>query len=252
MTYLAFHAVFILPPIALLLLLAWRAPGPRAGWLDPSGARTVPALALILVLALVYTTPWDNHLVARGVWTYPPDRVLFTIRHVPVEEYAFFLLQPIMTGLFLLLLARHMPRPSAASAEAREAGRWIGTAAFLLLTVLGAGLLGTERGTYLGLVLVWASPVAALQWGVGGPSLVAHGRIAAVAVAVPTLYLWLADRAALALGIWAISSRFTTGLHLFGLPIEEAIFFLMTNLIVVQGLVLFLVLGRRAEGAWTA
>jgi len=60
LTYLAFHAVFILPPIALLA--AWVAPRRhrlprRAGW----------ALAAVAALALAWTTPWDNHLVARGV-----------------------------------------------------------------------------------------------------------------------------------------------------------------------------------------
>ena len=57
-------------------------------------------LGVVLLLAFAYTTPWDNYLVFREVWGYPPGRVLATIGYVPVEEYAFFLLQPIMTGLF--------------------------------------------------------------------------------------------------------------------------------------------------------
>lgn len=57
---------------------------------------------------------------------------------------------------------------------------------------------------------------------------------------MPTLYLWVADRIALALGIWHISDRFTTGLAHGGLPLEEALFFVVTNLLVVQGLILML------------
>ena len=64
-------------------------------------------------------------------------------------------------------------------------------------------------------------------------------RTVALGVAVPTVYLWIIDRIALATGIWHISPTYTTGIALFGLPIEEALFFLVTNLFVVQGLVLF-------------
>jgi lycopene cyclase domain-containing protein len=74
---------------------------------------------------------------------------------------------------------------------------------------------------------------------VGGGYLVRTWRTWPVAVAVPTLYLWFADRVAIGLGVWTISETFTLGIDLFGLPMEEATFFLVTNLLVVQGLVLF-------------
>jgi hypothetical protein len=54
------------------------------------------------------------------------------------------------------------------------------------------------------------------------------------------VYLWVADAAAIHLGIWTISSEFTLGLEPFGLPVEEATFFLMTNLLVVKGILLLL------------
>jgi lycopene cyclase domain-containing protein len=59
---------------------------------------------------------------------------------------------------------------------------------------------------------------------------------------VPTLYLWVIDRIAIGNGIWRISDAYTTGIQLFGLPIEEATFFLVTNLLVVQGISLLLLL----------
>ncbi len=34
-------------------------------------------------LALVYTTPWDNFLVYRGIWAYPSGRVLATLGSGP-------------------------------------------------------------------------------------------------------------------------------------------------------------------------
>ena len=50
----------------------------------------------------------------------------------------------------------------------------------------------------------------------------------------------LADRVAIGQGIWDITDATRTGVDLFGLPVEEAVFFLLTNLLVAKGLVLFL------------
>jgi len=61
-------------------------------------------LALI-GLSVLYTTPWDNYLVATRVWYYDPALVLNAIiGYVPIEEYTFFILQTILTGLFTLWL----------------------------------------------------------------------------------------------------------------------------------------------------
>ncbi|HEU4455762.1 MAG TPA: lycopene cyclase domain-containing protein, partial [Longimicrobium sp.] len=61
MSYLAFHAVFILPP---LLLLGWT----QRKRLQRIHARAGLFLLVMAVVALVYTTPWDNYLVRIGVW----------------------------------------------------------------------------------------------------------------------------------------------------------------------------------------
>ena len=114
MTYLAFHALFILPPIAVLALAL-------RGRLAAIHLRAGLFLAILPLIALVYTTPWDNYLVWRGVWVYGPDRVIGTIGWVPIEEYLFFLLQPLLTGLWLYaVLARVRPR-----VEARSGGRTV-------------------------------------------------------------------------------------------------------------------------------
>lgn len=63
MTYLQFHLVFLLPPLLLLGALTRRAA--RRGELPRFG---LAALALHALVAFLYTTPWDNYLVARGVW----------------------------------------------------------------------------------------------------------------------------------------------------------------------------------------
>lgn len=263
MTYLGFHLVFILPPLLLLLVAVRRAPavlGPRARW-------TIPAVALI---ALVWTTPWDNYLVWRGVWWYGTERVIGTIGYVPVEEYMFFVLQPLLTGLWTYwLLMRAVPRDAGGGARSRAhpleqgftlslgATRAIGAGVYLLLAAAGVLALTYTAGVYMGLILVWAAPVLAAQWIFAGPAVVRAPWLCATAVGVPTLYLWVADRVAIGLGIWTISPEYTTGLHLFGLPMEEALFFLVTNILVVQGILLFLKPGLvampvRAEAAASA
>ena len=89
MTYLQFHFVFIIPLLLLLLGLNLRdvkrgLPFTGEGWHGRKVA--LWAIGIHLGLALVYTTPWDNYLVYKQVWGYPPGRVLATIGYVPIEE----------------------------------------------------------------------------------------------------------------------------------------------------------------------
>ena len=55
------------------------------------------------------------------------------------------------------------------------------------------------------------------------------GSAVALGVLVPSAYLWVADRIAIGLEIWTISERYTTGLAIAGLPVEEAAFFVVMN-----------------------
>ncbi|HSJ09414.1 MAG TPA: lycopene cyclase domain-containing protein [Longimicrobiales bacterium] len=252
MTYLQFHLVFILPPLLFLwyrMRGATAVLGPRVRW-------TLPVMALI---ALAWTTPWDNYLVWRGVWWYGADRVLATIGYVPVEEYLFFILQPLLVGLWcchvLTTDARRWPGPHEtrgddadpsgfAATGVRAGTTWSPSAAGLIvyanLSIAGAAMLVFERSLYLGLILAWAAPVLLGQWVLVGRHLGARPRLFLRLIVAPTLYLWVADRIAIGVGIWSIAPQYTTGLHLLGLPIEEAAFFLVTNLLVVQGVLLFL------------
>lgn len=230
MSYLAFLAVFLLPPIAVLATRV------RLG-------RRRAAYAALPAVALLWTTPWDNYLVARGVWSYGEGRVLGTIGFVPVEEYLFFLLQPLLTGLVTArALDRFPPQPGP---EPRRAGGL----ALAGLVAAGAAGLAAERTTYLGLILVWMLPPLGLQWWYGSGTLWARRRAVAAAVAATSAYLWVADAIALDDGIWSISGRFTTGFAVAGLPVEEAVFFLVTNLLVAGGMT---VAAESREPAWTA
>jgi lycopene cyclase domain-containing protein len=67
-------------------------------------------------LALTYTTPWDNFLVYKGIWSYPKGRVLMSLGWVPVEEYSFFVIQTAFTCLWFLTVLERQVR------EARGGG----------------------------------------------------------------------------------------------------------------------------------
>jgi lycopene beta-cyclase len=94
------------------------------------------------------------------------------------------------------------------------------------------------HGTYLVFELAWAAPVLAIQWLAGPRCLWACRRLLLAAIGAASLYLSLADAFAIANGIWSVSSRRTVGLTFGPLPVEEAIFFLVTNTMVVQSIVL--------------
>ena len=234
MTYLQFHLVFTLPPLLLLAFLTYRAA--RQGRVPQAG---LIALGVHVLLALVYTTPWDNLLVARGVWGYGENRVLFTLGWVPFEEYLFFVLQTLLTGLWVLLLYRRK-LPARPAISAAPVVRLVGALAWLGLAAAGVLALSTQHGLYFGMIAAWAAPILALQWGFGGDLLLRRPLVLTLGFLVPTLYLWLADRLALGLGIWWISPDLSSNLALFGLPVEEALFFLLTNLLVVFGITLAL------------
>jgi lycopene cyclase domain-containing protein len=232
LTYLQFHALFVLPALAVLWV-AVRRLDRRTGL--RTWRRRRAAIALLVVIAILYTAPWGSYLIERGVWWYGEGRVLARIWNVPVEEFLFMALQSIAAGLWLTLL----PTVDASTVRVRWRDRLVGLLAGLAVGAVGWALLGASETYYLGAILLWSGPVLALQWGVGWPALWRLRRTLALGVLVPSAYLWVADWIAIDAGVWVISGVHTTGLTLAGLPIEEATFFLVTNLFVVQGLLLF-------------
>ena len=238
MTYWAFHLIFILPVIGVLLYL-----NHRKGACEMPRARL--GVGLIAVTALVYTTPWDNYLVYRGIWSYGPDRISEGLRlgYVPLEEYCFFLLQATLTGLYLLYFchqfstaAQEWLQPATRSWPLRVTGGLIASAGGCLGVV---ALFAGGHWLYFGLILSWACPVLALHWFYGGDHLWRSRRLFGAGLVIATFYLWVVDRVAIEWKIWSISPVYATGWKLAGLPLEEAVFFVVTNLLVIQGLLLF-------------
>ena len=114
--------------------------------------------------------------------------------------------------------------------------------AFIAIFVVGVVLVQRRaEGLYMGLILVWASPFVLLLWSL------AHQLIlelplsnTLVPITLPTLYLWMVDTLALRRGTWVIEAGTKVGIHLWeGLELEEAVFFLVTNVLIVFGLIAF-------------
>lgn len=93
--------------------------------------------------------------------------------------------------------------------------------------------------TYLFLIMVWAGPLIVVQWLIGADILLKRWKVLIPGILVPTLYLTVVDSFALRATIWTINP--TQSLNLFipllNVPIEEFVFFLVTNTLVVQGLI---------------
>lgn len=247
MTYTSFLLTFIVPPIALLAgLVALRARTRRRhGPLSTSAPWVSPALvAALLVVAMLYTAPWDNHLIASHVWFYDRARVDgITLGWIPLEELLFFPLQTLLVALWYAWLAPFVapvvPATGAAGGSPRTQLASVLAAGCLWLVAVTVLLAGWRPGTYLGWELAWALPPIILQLAAGA-DVVWRARRLLVAVIVPAvLYLSTADAVAIHAGIWTIDPHHSTGLLIGGtLPLEELVFFLLTTTLVALGLVL--------------
>ncbi|MDQ3248520.1 MAG: lycopene cyclase domain-containing protein [Chloroflexota bacterium] len=245
MTYFGFLIRFLGPPLLILLGLAvW---DDQRGRAMPATLRSWPVRFVILahvIVAVLYTTPWDNYLVANGVWWYNPALVTgFVLGWVPIEEYTFFVLQTIMTGLWVTFLAKRLALPGASFPQAMATRiRWITTALLCGLWLSSAALLfwGWQQGTYLALILVWALPPIILQASFAGDILWHYRKLLFAALLPATLYLALGDALAIRSGTWTIDPAQSTQLFFGGLPLEEFVFFLITNTLVVLGMILVL------------
>lgn len=224
MTYLEFLILFIGIPLVAISFWAY-----KKQCLDK---QTIIGISLMSLIALVYTTPWDNYLIMENIWSYPEGVVLGTIGYVPIEEYGFMVMQTILAGVLWSLFCRNT---NVCGLSLSKKGILLA----LIFGLMGAYFLASESGTYAGLILVWAFPPLALQWGLGARALLISAKRWMPLWVVFTCYLCLADSLAISKNIWTITKSSRSGIELGILPIEEALFFALTNLFVLQGLCLW-------------
>ena len=249
MTYFGFLAIFLIVPLLIVGGLTWR--DRQQNVRLPSELQNWPAWLTLtghVLVALVYTTPWDNYLVATQVWWYDPQLVTgLLIGWVPIEEYLFFILQPLLTGLWLLFLARRLPVGPASDLGPRHL-RSVSTTLVGLVWLGTVGILAADwqPGTYLALELAWALPPIMLQLAFGADILWRHRRLILLTLVPATLYLSAADAIAIGAGTWTIDPAQSLNIYIGGiLPVEEFLFFGLTNVLLTFGMVL--VLARQSQ-----
>jgi len=241
MTYFGFLLRFLIIPILLLLFVHWRerdTPVPRI-----DGGRIWRAILIHILIAVIYTTPWDNYLVATGVWYYDPVLVTgIVFGYVPIEEYTFFILETLMIGLWWWTLARRRTFTPKSPFKTNKALRsWsLSLLAVLWAVSLSVLLSDWEPGTYLAITLSWALPAIAPQLAFGADILWHYRRLLGTVILTGAGYLSAIDAIAIGAGTWRIDPAQSTGIFIGNLPIEEAVFFVVTVVLVSFGITLLL------------
>ncbi len=242
MTYFDFLLIFLATPLVILLIVTLIDLHQEKRASDFLSGRAVwLAIGLHVFLALLYTTPWDNYLVATRVWYYNPGLISgIVLGWVPIEEYSFFVLETLLTGFWWWFLIRKVKVTK--EIRPRKMIRVISTAG--LEAVWIASILvfisGWKPGTYLSLIVAWALPPIMLQLAYGADILWHHRKLIALAIFPVFLYISTADAIAISSGTWTINAFRSIGFLIGPLPIEEAVFFLSTAMVIVFGLSLFL------------
>ena len=254
MTYFGFLLRFLILPIVIFLAITWwdnknnkSTPGfanGRAVWI---------AILVHIILAVVYTTPWDNYLVATGVWYYNPNLVTgIVFGYVPIEEYTFFVLETILSGLWWWFLARRVSLPQ--EFKPNKLLVYLSTGFLFIAWIIFTALFFSDNEpiTYLSITLFWAFPAILPQLLYGADILWHHRKLVVLSILIAGVYLSLADIVALNDTTWSISKGQTTGILFFDiLPLEEVVFFFITNILITFGMTLLLSnIGKQRFSAW--
>ncbi|KAK4495095.1 hypothetical protein PRZ48_013422 [Zasmidium cellare] len=238
--YALVHLTYTIPPAVLLSLVYF----PLCTRLD------LYKIVFLITIAVVSTIPWDSYLIRNNIWSYPPNVIVGpTLFSIPLEEVFFFVIQTYNTTLLYLLVSKPVLKEAYLVKEGTgtqgQKWRYIkmgGQLAVALALKKAIDFVKSEgERTYLGLILVWALPFVLLLWSLAYQLILRLPPACTVLpIALPTVYLWVVDTLALKRGTWVIEAGTKTGLTLWpGLEIEEALFFLLTNVLIVFGLVAF-------------
>ena len=237
MTYLRFQFIFNVPLLAFLVGINWSEP-----WWE---GETL-AFGLVLLAVMVFTTPWDNLAAKWGIWGFPRDKYSLRIGYLPVEEYAFFLLQSANVMLTVRALFHFFPQWMTGQETGLGRGTLICLAASVIpwaLVVVQLRWLRRKAGPCVNYAihLAWFLPVIYVQWILGLYLFLGHAGLLALVTAAFGVYYTLADLVAVRAGTWFFDETQITGVKLGGvLPWEEIAFFFLTSLLVAQSYLLLL------------
>jgi lycopene cyclase domain-containing protein len=91
-TYLEFHLIFNLP---LLLALGWMVR-------KKFTAVHVRWIAVVILIVVAFTFPWDDWAVGRKIWEFDDSRVVMRVSHLPIEEVLFFVMEAVAVCLLTI------------------------------------------------------------------------------------------------------------------------------------------------------
>ncbi|KAI8088750.1 lycopene cyclase [Halteromyces radiatus] len=229
LSYMEVHLYYTLPVVGFLLL------GLRPFYTSQD------RLKYYFLCGVAFSTaaPWDNYIVFHRAWWYCPRCVIAVIGYVPLEEYMFFIIMTLMTVSFTNLVMRwHLPTfylKSTLSSFHSKCIRYIPMLAFLTIAVKAWFAAVPDTPFFYGACILWyVCPVFALLWYGASEYICRRWKGVMISVIVPTLYLCWVDTIAISAGTWHISERTSTRHFLFShLPLEEAVFFFMINIVLV-------------------
>lgn len=189
-------------------------------------------LTIHLIIAVLYTVPWDNYLIKNGIWYYDDKLIIDTIFLIPIGEYLFILLQ---TTLICLTIS-----PATFSYNKNSCFKYSskGLCIGLLFLFSGVVLIFSTKSLYLSLILLWASAPFTVQLSIGFNVLKDNIWVIFKYCFLFTIYFSIIDSYALG-KIWFIAESTSLGINIGNIPIEEIIFFCCTSLFILNGMCLW-------------
>lgn len=257
MTYFGFLLRFLVVPILIFLLITyWDNKKNKVTKGFANGRAVWIAILVHSLIAVIYTTPWDNYLVATGVWFYNIDLVTgIVLGYVPIEEYTFFVLETLLAGLWFWFLIRRLSLPQY-DFKPNKSIVYGSAGVLVILWIVFTYLFLSDNKplTYLSITLAWALLPILFQLLYGADILWHHRKLVFWSIFVPGIYLSLMDIVALTDTTWSIAEDQTTNILFFEiLPLEEVLFFFITNILITFGMTLLLSdLGRKRFTDWKA
>lgn len=224
MTYIEFLFIFTVVPIVILVFLLKK-------YLD---AIYIKWLLVVSIIAFIATSGWDNYAVYCGIWHFPEDKTLgIKLFYVPVEEYLFFFLQTFSTGLVQLFFIK------------KNIDTNFKKSTFLLTPLLffqTNEILKLPFGNlnYLFHLFSWGGFFILIQIIAGRNKIFKNISLIAFPSLIMTLYFSAADSISIGQGIWEFDALQTTGIRIHNIPLEEILFFLVTNTLITEAMILFL------------